>query len=129
MSGCASQWLFARGTADAAFPILPWQSAPSCLGSLLPCLQLGASTLSPPSPPLTSRQLADPESHSHAEKARYLGLTLLLALMLGSIQLAAGLLRMGWVVRFLSHAVVSGFSSGAAIILGGWVGGRVVNHW
>ena len=68
---------------------------------------------------LISRQLADPESHSHAEKARYLGLTLLLALMLGTIQLAAGLLRMGWVVRFLSHAVVSGFSSGAAIILGG----------
>lgn len=50
--------------------------------------------------------------------ANYLALTLLLSLMTGAIQLLAGLVRLGWTVRFLSHAVVSGFSSGAAIILG-----------
>ncbi|CAI7919312.1 unnamed protein product [Closterium sp. NIES-54] len=64
------------------------------------------------------KQMADPDSHDPAEQRLYLGLTLLLSLMLGALQLLAGLLRLGWVVRFLSHAVVSGFSSGAAIMLG-----------
>eukprot|EP00897_Mesotaenium_endlicherianum_P008154 jgi/Mesen1/7367/ME000381S06603 len=64
------------------------------------------------------RHHADPESTDQAELDRYASLALLLALMCGTIQVAAGMVRLGWTVRFLSHAVVSGFSSGAAIIIG-----------
>ena len=49
--------------------------------------------------------------------AEYAGLALLLALMVGVGQLAMGLLRMGFLVNFLSHAVTSGFTSAAAIII------------
>ena len=48
----------------------------------------------------------------------YIGLAILLALMVGTIQLAMGLLRMGFLVNFLSHPVVSGFTSAAALIIG-----------
>ena len=48
----------------------------------------------------------------------YIGLAILLALMVGAIQLAMGLLRMGFLVNFLSHPVVSGFTSAAALIIG-----------
>jgi sulfate transporter 4 len=31
---------------------------------------------------------------------------------------AVGLLRLGWLTNFLSHSVVSGFTTGAAVIIG-----------
>jgi sulfate permease, SulP family len=48
----------------------------------------------------------------------YVSLALLLALMVGVIQLAMGLFRLGFLVNFLSHAVISGFTSAAALIIG-----------
>ena len=48
----------------------------------------------------------------------FIGLAGLLALMVGVLQLALGLLRGGVIVAFLSHAVVSGFTSAAAIVIG-----------
>lgn len=48
----------------------------------------------------------------------YVSYVLLLSLMIGVIQLAMGVLRLGVLVNFLSHAVVSGFTSAAAIIIG-----------
>lgn len=48
----------------------------------------------------------------------YISLTLLLALMIGIIQFLMGVLRLGFLVNFLSHAVISGFTSAAAIIIG-----------
>ena len=48
----------------------------------------------------------------------FVGLAGMLALMVGVLQLALGLLRGGVVVAFLSHAVVSGFTSAAAIVIG-----------
>lgn len=48
----------------------------------------------------------------------YIGLVLLLALMVGVLQFALGALRGGFVVNFLSHAVISGFTSAAAIVIG-----------
>lgn len=48
----------------------------------------------------------------------YVGLALTLALMSGLIQLAMGLARLGFLVNFLSHAVISGFTSAAAIVIG-----------
>lgn len=49
---------------------------------------------------------------------RYIALSLLLALMVGALQLALGLLRFGFLVNFLSHPVLSGFTSAAALIIG-----------
>ena len=42
----------------------------------------------------------------------------LLALMVGSFQFALGLVRAGFITNFLSHAVISGFTSAAAIVIG-----------
>ena len=47
-----------------------------------------------------------------------LSLTLLLALMVGIIQIVMGLLRFGFVVNLLSRPVTTGFTSAAALIIG-----------
>lgn len=49
--------------------------------------------------------------------AEYIGLALMLALMVGIMQLTLGLLRLGFLTNFFSHAVISGFTSAAAIII------------
>ena len=48
----------------------------------------------------------------------YITLAILLAFMVGVIQLALGLLRFGFITDFLSHPVLSGFTSAAALIIG-----------
>ncbi len=48
---------------------------------------------------------------------RYIGLVLLLALMIGSLQFLLSFLKAGLIIHFVSHAVISGFSSAAAIII------------
>jgi SulP family sulfate permease len=48
----------------------------------------------------------------------YVTLAILLAFMVGVIQLALGLLRFGFITNFLSHPVLSGFTSAAALIIG-----------
>lgn len=50
--------------------------------------------------------------------AQYLGMALVLALQVGIIQLLMGVLRVGFLVNFLSHPVLSGFVSAAAIVIG-----------
>jgi sulfate permease, SulP family len=47
----------------------------------------------------------------------YVALAALLALLVGAIQLLLGLLRLGVVVDLLSHAVISGFTSAAALVI------------
>jgi SulP family sulfate permease len=56
--------------------------------------------------------LADPGS------AQYVQLALTLALLVGLIQAGMGLVRLGFLVNFLSHPVLSGFTSAAAIVIG-----------
>ena len=46
---------------------------------------------------------------------QYLGLALLLALLIGVIDILMGVFRLGFLVNFLSQAVISGFISAAAI--------------
>ena len=48
----------------------------------------------------------------------YIQLAIALALIVGTIQLLMGLFRMGFLVNFLSHPVISGFTSAAALIIG-----------
>ena len=47
----------------------------------------------------------------------YISMALLLAFMVGVIQFLLGLLRMGFLVRFISRPVISGFTSAAALII------------
>lgn len=49
--------------------------------------------------------------------AEYIQLAMLTSLVAGVIQLALSLLRMGFLVNFLSRPVISGFTSAAAIII------------
>ena len=47
----------------------------------------------------------------------FVGLALLLALMVGVIQLSLGLFKLGTIVNFVSHPVILGFMNAAAIII------------
>ena len=59
----------------------------------------------------TMTQLAAPGS------AQYVGLVLALTFIVGLVQLAAGLARLGVLVTFVSHTVVVGFTAGAALLI------------
>jgi len=56
--------------------------------------------------------LAEPGS------AEFISLALTLALLVGLIQFVMGLINLGFLVNFLSHPVIAGFTSAAAIIIG-----------
>ncbi len=47
----------------------------------------------------------------------YIALALILALMVGVLQILMGVLRAGFIVNFLSHPVLSGFINAAALII------------
>jgi len=53
-----------------------------------------------------------------SDPALFLSLAILLALMVGLMQLSMGAMRLGFLVNFLSHPVISGFTTGAALIIG-----------
>lgn len=53
-----------------------------------------------------------------AGSERYIELALLLALMMGSLQLLLGTFRLGFLAHFISKPVISGFTSAAALIIG-----------
>lgn len=48
----------------------------------------------------------------------YISMAIFLALFMGAIQFTLGVLRMGFLVNFLSRPVISGFTTAAAIIIG-----------
>jgi SulP family sulfate permease len=48
----------------------------------------------------------------------FIGYAILLALMVGVLQFGMGVFRLGFLVNFLSHPVIAGFTSAAAIIIG-----------
>ncbi|MFI7549435.1 SulP family inorganic anion transporter [Micromonospora sediminimaris] len=51
------------------------------------------------------------------DPTRYTALAGLLALLVGAIQVLMGVLRLGALVNFMSHSVLSGFTSAAAIVI------------
>ena len=48
----------------------------------------------------------------------YVSMAIFLALFMGTIQFVLGMIRMGFLVNFLSKPVISGFTSAAALIIG-----------
>lgn len=116
-----------------AIMLIPQGMAYAMLAGLPPVIGLYASTV-----PLliyalfgTSRQLAvgpvamvsllvlaGVSTLAEAGTDQYISLVLLLMLMIGVIQFLMGMLKLGFIVNFLSRAVISGFTSGAAIIIG-----------
>lgn len=115
-----------------AVMLIPQGMAYAMLAGLPPVIGLYASTF-----PLTyalfgtSRQLAvgpvamvslltasGVSAVASPGSPEYVRHALLLALLVGVIQFALGLFRVGFVVNFLSHAVISGFTSAAAIVIG-----------
>ncbi|MCB0690389.1 MAG: solute carrier family 26 protein [Saprospiraceae bacterium] len=113
--------------------LIPQGMAYSMLAGLPPIYGLYASSI-----PLiiyailgTSRQLAvgpvamvalliasGVGSLAAAGSPEYLGYAILLALMVGVIQTSMGVFKLGFLVNFLSHPVIAGFTSAAAIIIG-----------
>ena len=55
---------------------------------------------------------------ANGDMGLYIQLAITLALMVGVIQLAMGFLRIGFLVNFLSHPVLIGFTAAAAIVIG-----------
>jgi sulfate permease, SulP family len=53
-----------------------------------------------------------------ADSAAYLAAALALALLIGIIQVFMGVARLGFIVNFLSHAVIVGFTNAAALVIG-----------
>ncbi len=74
----------------------PLAIGPVAMDSLLVAIGLGALALS---------------------DGEYVAMAVFLALIVGVIQLLMGLLRMGYLVNFISKPVISAFTSGAAIII------------
>lgn len=62
--------------------------------------------------------LAGVSQYAELNTQRYLELAVITALMAGLIQVLLGLFKWGFLINFLAHPVISGFTSAAAIIIG-----------
>jgi len=87
-----------------ALVLIPQSMAYAQLAGLPPYYGLYAALL-PPIPLAT------------AGSEQFIAYAILLALLVGLFQFSLGVLRLGLVVNFLSHPVVSGFTNAAAIII------------
>lgn len=120
------------GGVTVALVLIPQSMAYAQLAGLPPYYGLYAAFLPPVVAALfgSSRQLATGpvavvslmtatalEPIATAGSEAFIAYAILLALLVGVFQLLLGLLRLGLVVNFLSHPVVSGFTSAAAIII------------
>lgn len=56
---------------------------------------------------------------AEAGTSEYIALAILASLIAGVVQLLLGLFRLGFLVNFLSHPVLAGFTSAAAVIIAG----------
>lgn len=91
--------------------------------SILPLILYGifgtSRTLAVGPVALVSLMVASTLNQVAAEMPERLGeVPVLLALLVGLISLTMGLVRVGFVVNFISHHVISGFTSAAALIIG-----------
>jgi len=90
--------------------------------SILPLIIYGvfgsSRTLSVAPVAMVSILVASGLSRVTQDPSQYLAYALLLAFMVGVIQLAMGLLKVGFLVNFLSHPVLAGFTNAAALVIG-----------
>lgn len=79
----------------------------------------GTSRHMPVGPPALMALLTFSSVSALAEPGtpRYISLALLLALMVGLLQFAIGVLRMGFVANFISHPVLRGFIYASAVVI------------
>ncbi|GAX84215.1 hypothetical protein CEUSTIGMA_g11638.t1 [Chlamydomonas eustigma] len=74
--------------------------------ALIPC----AASISNPNTVSTPEEIACQNTYNNA--------AIQVAFIVACLYTAVGLLRMGWMMKFLSHSVISGFMTGAAITIG-----------
>ena len=55
--------------------------------------------------------------HAKPETAEFVVLAIILALIIGIVQLLMGIFKLGFIMNFISHSVLSGFTIAAAIII------------
>jgi SulP family sulfate permease len=55
--------------------------------------------------------------HAEPGSAEYVRLALTITFLVGALELAMGLAKLGTLVNFISHSVVTGFTAGAAILI------------
>ncbi|KAK1421719.1 hypothetical protein QVD17_24277 [Tagetes erecta] len=63
---------------------------------------------------LVSNVLGNVDSSSEL----YTELAIMLSLMVGILECTMGILRLGWLIRFISHSVISGFTTASAFVIG-----------
>ncbi len=51
------------------------------------------------------------------ETPEFIGLAIILALIIGLVQLLMGIFKLGFIMNFISHSVIAGFTTAAAIII------------
>lgn len=51
------------------------------------------------------------------ETPEFIGLAIILALIIGLVQLLMGVFKLGFIMNFISHSVIAGFTTAAAIII------------
>lgn len=79
---------------------------------------IGASSVSSIGPvAITAIMTASALTGYAAGSLQYNSLAIILAFMVGGILLIAGLIRLGWIMQFVSRGVASGFISGAAVLI------------
>lgn len=79
---------------------------------------LGASSIASVGPvAVTAIMTASALSHYALGSPQYIQLAITLAFMVGVILSLASMLRLGWIMQFVSRGVAAGFVSGAAILI------------
>ncbi|MFC0821009.1 SulP family inorganic anion transporter [Moraxella marmotae] len=79
---------------------------------------IGASSVSAVGPvAITAIMTAAALSDYAAGSLQYVSLAIVLALMVGTILFIGGLMRLGWIIQFVSRGVSAGFISGAAVLI------------
>ncbi len=74
--------------------------------------------VSGPTTAISAIVLATLEGFAEPGTAEFIQLVLLLTIMVGVFQFAAGLARLGGLVSFVSHSVMTGFTAAAALLIG-----------
>ncbi len=79
----------------------------------------GASMImvSGPTTAISAVMFASVSEFAEPGTALYISLAITLTLMVGAIQLSAGLARLGGLISFVSHSVITGFTAAAALLI------------